>query len=129
MIFTKKELQEAIGGKEIIDYLDKKGYIYMVIGSKERPLYVVEDKLKLKGRLEIEDIVKGFYCIEGSMVDRVVDSIMEIYNSEESINIKDLVAKDRALVDVLLQEDIVMYDYNNYNVSVRYSLLAKILEV
>lgn len=129
MIFKEYELRDIIGSRGIEDYLKEKGYRYIQVCSKDKKLYLIEDKLKLKSMVVIEDILKREYGISDDMVADVIDMLIGVYESEESTNIKDLVIKDRAIVDVLLQNEILMYDYHNYNVQIRYSLLAKILEV
>lgn len=129
MIYSKKELKEAIGGKDVDVYLQEKGYRYVVVGNKSKPLYLIEDRLKLKARVFIEDVLKKDYSIEDGIVDDLIHVIVGVYESGEAINIKDLVRKDRAIVDTLLQAEILMYDYHTYNVQIKYSLLCKILEV
>lgn len=129
MIFKEYELRDIIGSMGIEAYLKEKGYRYIQVCSKDKKLYLIEDKLKLKPMLVIEDILKQEYNVDDAILNNVIDMLIGVYESEESVNIKDLVIKDRAVVDVLLQNEILMYDYHNYNVQIRYSLLAKILEV
>ncbi len=129
MIFRENELQGLVGTMDVEFYLQEKGYAYMYVGSKDKVYYLIENKLKLKPMVVIEDILKQEYNVDDAILNNVIDMLIGVYESEESVNIKDLVIKDKTVVDVLLQNEMLMYDYRNYNIQIRYSLLAKILEV
>lgn len=129
MIFRENELQGLVGTMDVEFYLQEKGYAYMYVGSKDKVYYLIENKLKLKPMVVIEDILKQEYNVDDAILNNVIDMLIGVYESEESTNIKDLVIKDRTVVDVLLQNEMLMYDYRNYNIQIRYPLLAKILEV
>lgn len=129
MIFRENELQGLVGTMDVEFYLQEKGYAYMSVGSKDKVYYLIENKLKLKPMVVIEDILKQEYNVDDAILNNVIDMLIGVYESEESVNIKDLVIKDKTVVDVLLQNEMLMYDYRNYNIQIRYSLLAKILEV
>lgn len=129
MIFRESELQDLIGCIDVGAYLKGKGYNYMFVGSKDKVHYLIENKLKLKPRVVIEDLLMKEYSIDGKLLDRLINVVVGVYESEKLANINDLVSNDEIIADTLIKNEMLMYDYHNTNVEIKYSVLAKILEV
>lgn len=129
MIFRESELQYLIECMDVEVYLKEKGYNYMSVGSKDKVHYLIGNKLKLKSRVVIEDVLRKEYSVDGKLLDRLINTIVGVYKSEELVNINDLVSSDRVIADTLIKNEMIMYDYHNANIQIKYSLLAKILEV
>ena len=129
MIFRKNELQGLIGCIDVEVYLKVKGYDYVSVGNKDKVYYLIKNKLKLKPRVVIEDILRKEYSVDDELLDRLINTVIGIYKFEDEVNINDLVSKDRPIADTLINNEMLMYDYQNPNVQIKYSLLSKILEV
>lgn len=129
MIFRESELQGLIGCTDVVTYLKGKGYNYMSVGSKDKVHYLIENKLNLKPRVVIEDVLRKEYGVDDKLLDRLINVVVGVYKSDKLVNIKDLVSSDRVITDTLIKNEMIMYDYHNANIQIKYSLLAKIVEV
>lgn len=131
MIYSKKELRMVIGDVDPGQYLKTNGYDFMVIGKDTAQIFYIKNKLDFKSVCEIENVLKVEYRLSNiDVIDKTIKLVKELYNSDKYMNIEEAVIKDRDLVNLLVEEDILtVTEYNNYKVGVSYKFLAKILDI
>ncbi len=131
MIYSKKELRMVIGGVDPIQYLKAKGLDFTVIGKDTTHIFYIKNKLEFKSVCEIENVLKVEYRLSNiDVIDKTIKLVKELYNGDKYMNIEEAVIKDRDLVNLLVEEDILtVTEYNNYKVGVSYKFLAKILDI
>lgn len=131
MIYSKKELRMVIGGVDPGQYLKTNGYDFMVIGKDTAQIFYIKNKLDFKSVCEIENVLKVEYRLSNiDVIDKTIKLVKELYNGDKYMNIEEAVIKDRDLVNLLVEEDILtVTEYNNYKVGVSYKFLAKILDI
>lgn len=131
MIYSKKELRMVIGGVDPIQYLKAKGLDFTVIGKDTAQIFYIKNKLDFKSVCEIENVLKVEYRLSNiDVIDKTIKLVKELYNGDKYMNIEEAVIKDRDLVNLLVEEDILtVTEYNNYKVGVSYKFLAKILDI